>query len=71
LSNQRTGHFIDLPVDNIREYLSSVSGPGFLVLKSQIFMEGLRIWSEPLARPFGTGLYARRAPSREGVSTIR
>jgi len=71
LSNQRTSHQIDLPFDNIREYLSNVAGPGYLILKSQIFMDGPNLWSEPLARPFGTGLYTPRAPSRRVSMTVR
>lgn len=66
-----TGHFINLPLDNIVEFRDSATGYGNLILKTQFYMDGVNITSQPLARPFGAGLYARRAPSRRRVSAMR
>lgn len=56
LKNAR-GHCLELGFDNIREYRSNPGGSGYLVLNSQIYMDGARLHSEPLERPFGPCLY--------------
>ena len=66
-----SGHFIDMPYDNVIEFRNAVTGPGYLMLNSQIFIEGVNIMSVPLARRFTAGLYARRVPSRRRVSAVR
>jgi len=48
LSHPSTGYFFSLPTDHIREYRSNPSGPGFLILKSQVIIDGRNISLEPL-----------------------
>jgi hypothetical protein len=67
----QTDHFIDLPLDNIVEFRESATGYGNLILKTQFYIDGVNITSELLARAFGTGLFARRAPRRRRVSAFR
>jgi len=49
LSNIRTGHFIELQPDNIREYRS----PNFLLLRCKVIIQGVNIRIEPSMKPEG------------------
>ncbi len=49
LVNPRTGHFVMLGADHIREYMTDYDGgsDGFLILKSQIILKGASVHVEP------------------------
>ena len=61
LSNTRTGHSILLPYDHIHDFRSDPSEHprevkrGFLVLLSQVWLQGNRAGIEPLMRPPSLG----------------
>jgi hypothetical protein len=60
LHNQRTHHRLPLPTDGIREYRHGVANDGFLLLRSQVFMEDVNVWLEPLVdRPMFLGASRR------------
>jgi hypothetical protein len=44
LSNPRTGHLIDLGLDNVKEFRT----PDFLLLRCQLVLEGARVRIEPI-----------------------
>ena len=60
LKNQRTDHVLQLPTDGIREYRRGTGKDSFLLLRSQVFMEGVNLWLEPLLdRPMFLGTSRR------------
>ena len=50
LSNERTGHYLDLPPDHIHEFRTDPSSPrsGFLLLQSGVTLQGRFAQVEPL-----------------------
>jgi|SRR5580704_4220445 hypothetical protein len=61
-SLQRTsGHVLDLPTDSIREYQRNPMGPGFFILKAQVYVAGLNVWIEPILQTSASESPALRA----------
>ena len=59
LQNTTTGHLLKLPTDSIFEFRENIDArPPFLILKSQVFINALKVWIEPIGNWRPTKSYA-------------